>query len=204
MQIRDAAGNLLGVTANPLITKAPTDETFEGCFCVTRVSTVVATAHNGTSTGHLWLFNPSTNTKRFRIERVRISTQFGSALSVPTSPVTNLSRFTFTGTASGATVAPAAIDTTYTASADVRSASTGLTVTLVGGPFLSVLPVMAQGTAGWAANPPNETLWIPREEEYEIVLKPGEGIVIWQSTNGTTSDTRVVAIEVQWEEYTPV
>jgi hypothetical protein len=42
--------------------------------------------------------------------------------------------------------------------------------------------------------------FIPNISE-EIILVPGEGLVIRQADAGTTSDTRIVVVDIVWEEY---
>lgn len=163
--------------------------------------TIQAAAQNGTSTGFAWFFNPIGSTVKIAVRRINCIMQFGSALSVPTAPRVVASKFTYTGTPSGAAVALERCDTTYpSAQASLRTAMTGMTITL-GNTFGGVLPPMAQGTAGWAATPAVETdIYEAVDWDDMIFLSPGEGVVVWQPDAGTTSDTRKLLVDFRWEE----
>jgi hypothetical protein len=108
-------------------------------------------------------------------------------------------RFTFTGTASGATITPGKRDSSDAANtATVRSASTGMTIT-AGAALHGFQVPAALATTSQNANAavfPHGT----DEDEY-IILRAGEGIVIRQSTAGTTADTRIINLDLQWEEF---
>ncbi len=168
---------------------------------------VVTAAADAATAGRWWLINPVGSGVAVAVRRVSFSCQHGSALATPTSPRINLERVTFTGTASGATITPAKrVRTTVaglTADAtnvgSLRTASTGLTLT-AGEPFKAFLPVVALTTA--AANPPGNDEWDPADEDTEIILAAGEGIVCRQADAGTASDTRRWVNNITWEEFT--
>jgi hypothetical protein len=164
--------------------------------------TVAAAAQNGTSTGALWLHVPAAVTgKKARLRQLCIQSQNGSALATPTAPRIVAQRFTFTGTASGASgVTPAKVDSGQpNAILDVRSAVTGLTVALVAALGVGAL---IQAVTAVGAVAPVQSYIVPAvtdEDEYPIIA-PGEGIVLFQDTAGTTSDTRVWSASMLWDE----
>lgn len=163
--------------------------------------TALAAAQNGTSSGFLWFHVPTAITnKKVRLRRVYITTQHATALATPTAPRLVLARFTFTGTASGASVTPVKIDTTApTAVADLRTAATGLTVSLVGN--MGSAGIAGALTAVGAYAPTAIDIIDPASEEDEWpIFAPGEGCVIYQDTAGTASDTRVSNIVVLHDE----
>lgn len=163
--------------------------------------TLLAAAQNGTATGFLWAHMPSAVTNRkARIRRAFFTSQHATALATPTAPRLKMTRFTFTGTASGASVTAAKIDASSGApSFDLRTAVTGLTVSLVAdeGAGGCVGAVTAVG----AYSPATIDLLSPTAEEDEwVMVAPGEGMLIYQDTAGTASDTRVANINLLWDE----
>lgn len=163
--------------------------------------TITATAMNGTSTGFLWVHIPTAvTTIAARIRRLWVTTQHSSALATPTAPRIVATRFTFTGTASGAQVTPDKVDTTFgAASLDLRTAVTGLTPSLVSA--LASAAVVGAVTAVGAYAPLDVNLVDPASDEDEWpVLRGGEGYVLYQDVAGTTSDTRKVNINILWDE----
>lgn len=161
--------------------------------------TAAAAAQNGTSTGALWFHVPTAITnKKARIRAIRYASQHATALATPTAPRLAVSRMTFTGTASGAAITPVKVDATYPAAvADLRTAVTGLTPSLVG--VMAALPFCGAITAVGAYTSPTDDV-IMQEEDNWWVFAPGEGLVLWQDTAGTTSDTRVMNITIAWDE----
>lgn len=215
MQIRDGAGNLLGVSGNPLITSTPKGETFVGCYALEGIATISATLHTLNTGGFFWAINPSTSGKIVKLERIgiQINTTTAVAAGFPTSPRLAISRMAFTGTPTGAAVplsgAASTInkfDTTYPAPIlDIRSAITGLTCTYGAVIFSSQAPsigVVGAVTISQVVGVPWDTQFQPRESEYECVIRPGEGLVIWQPEAGSTGDTRKATIRMLWEEVT--
>lgn len=163
--------------------------------------TVLAAAQNGTSTGFLWAHVPTAvSGKKARIRLVYVSSQHSTALATPTAPRLVLTRFTFTGTASGAAVTAAKVDATYPAPVlDLRTAATGLTVALVAA--LAAAGLAGALTAVGAYHPVDINIVDPGESEDEwIVIAPGEGVVLYQDTAGTTSDTRKFNPVLIWDE----
>lgn len=163
--------------------------------------TILASAQNGTSSGFLWFHVPNAVTnKKARLRRVYVCSQHSTALATPTAPRLVLARMTFTGTASGASITPVKIDASGTAAvADLRTAVTGLTVSLVGN--LGAAAICGAVTAVGAYAPAEIDIIDPASEEDEWpIFAPGEGCVIYQDTAGTTSDTRMANIVLLWDE----
>jgi hypothetical protein len=165
---------------------------------------VSASAQNGTSTGGLWFHIPSAVTsKKARIRKIFVSSRHTTAFAATASGRLAMSRFTFTGTASGASVTPVLNDTTWPASiASLRTAVTGLTVSLVG--ILGTAGLVGSLTAVGAYYGAVDTDFINSsgsgDEDEWPVFAPGEGFVIWQDTAGTTSDTRQYDLDLLWDE----
>lgn len=163
--------------------------------------TALASAQTGTSSGFLWFHVPTaTVNKKVRIRRLSVTSQLSTVLATPTAPRLTATRFTFTGTASGASLTPVKIDSTAGSSvADLRTAVTGLTVTLVGS--FGTAPFPGAQTAVGAYAPAEYNIVDPASEEDDWpILAPGEGIVIYQDTAGTASDTRVANITLLWDD----
>lgn len=119
-----------------------------------------------------------------------MDSQHSTVLATPTAPRIVASRFSFTGTASGAAVTPARIDAAMPAPiTDWRTAVTGMTVTM--GEVLGSAGIVGALTAVGSYEPTNNDIIKPADAEDEwIVIKPGNGLVLWQDIAGTTSDTR--------------
>jgi len=164
------------------------------------VGATTAAATNGTSTGMFWFHVPTAvSGKKARIRRFDVSSQHATLLATPTAPRLVVSRMTFTGTASGATVTPVKVDSGYPSPvADIRTAVTGLTVSLVG--LLGSAPMVGALTAvgGWSS-PINQLIDSSSEDEWWVIA-PGEGLAVWQDVAGTTADTRVNNITIMWDE----
>lgn len=204
-QIRGNSGNILEVNARGNLVVEDFDKLyFIGAYRYQLRTLVQATAQNGTTTGFAWLFNPNGATNIVKLEKVKYLTQFEAALSAPTAPRLAVARFTYTGTPTGAAGNAARYDTSDpNKSLDIRTAYTGMTITLdAAGPFWSALPVASQGVAGWGISNPALEVFEPNRLGLEFILRPGEGIVLYQPDAGTTSDTRRLITEVCWGEYT--
>ena len=111
------------------------------------------------------------------------------------------SLFTFTGVGSAGLITPAKRDSQDAAIVgNVRSASTGLVVSLgatVHGWQYPTMDLVTGGAGHWVAA--RDEL-IPDAEQDEIILRPGEGIVIWHSIAVTTANRRLF-VNVAWEEF---
>lgn len=162
--------------------------------------TVVQNAHDGTTTGILWAYLPATaTTKKIRLRRVLVTSQHSTALATPTAPRLSLQRATFTGTASGTAVTASKLDTVYGApSFDLRTAVTGLTPVLVAG--VGALALVGAVTAVGSYHPVTSYLFRSDAEDERLVLAAGEGVVVYQDTAGTASDTRKYNVDLVWDE----
>lgn len=146
-----------------------------------------------------WLINPVGNSNKIALTAIEVISQLGSALAAPTSPRLLFALFTFTGTASGAQVTPAKLDSTYPATtATFRTASTGMTITKVAD-VICALPIASATAVGYS--PPAMDEWFEDKESNQIILRPGEGIAFYQPDAGTASDTRRIITTVKWDEF---
>lgn len=146
-----------------------------------------------------WLINPVGNTSKIALTAIEVITQMGSALAAPTSPRLLWKLFTFTGTASGASITPGKLDSTYPATtATLRTASTGLTIT-GGADMICSLPIASATAVGYS--PPQMDEWFEDTESNQIILRAGEGIAMYQPDAGTTADTRRITTTLKWDEF---
>ncbi|MEO6572092.1 MAG: hypothetical protein ABIO83_11165 [Ilumatobacteraceae bacterium] len=174
-----------------------------------RVKQSVGIAHTGKSTvtaaadaataGRFWLINPVGSAILIELRRVEFSSAPIAATAFITSPRVTVERVTFTGTASGGSVAVAARDSSDVALVgSLRTASTGLTLTAGAVCYgFTVAPILT----AVGAHVPVLQEWEPAENG-RVVLRAGQGVVIRQADAGTTSDTRAFAINLAWAEYT--
>lgn len=165
------------------------------------VVTVPIAANNGTTTGWVWLINPIGSGRIMGVRRIAIQNQF-AALAVDLVPGDLRTQlFTFTGTASGTAVTVAKADSAMAAaSGSLRLAMTGLTITLGGvaqSDFLQTMDLATGGAGHWN---PMLSDWEPDEESGEIILRPGEGLVVYNALALTTANRRAI-VNVSWEEY---
>lgn len=163
------------------------------------LQSVVQTAQDGIATGFLWLVNPTGASVDVVLKRLAV--MFNGTVAANTSARLLLSRFTYTGTPSGATVAPAKRKTADAGNVGVLyTASTGMTVTLVATVFPFMIPALisASGVFPTVAQrfPDVED---PFEDD-DLVLVPGEGVVLWQADAGIASDTRRFTVGLLTEE----
>ena len=169
-------------------------------------ATVTVGAMDGISTGLLWMHMPTVISGRVaRIRRVTNSYQEASAIVTATAPRLRMDRFTFTGTATGATAvgAKSTFGEPYPM-LDLRTAVTGLTVSLVaaastvalGGAFTAIANQVASTEQMVESDFVDQNV----EEDAWMAILPGEGFVLYQDTIGTTSDARKMNINVFWDE----
>lgn len=166
--------------------------------------TIPTSAHNGTTTGHLWFSNPTGSATKARLRRIFDVVQFVAGAIDLTVPRSLYSLFTFTGTASGTTITPAKRDSTDAApNCTLRTASTGMTVTL-GQTFRGTTVPAVNATASSATVQVNLMpcifpVWDPEEEE-GLVIRAGEGVVLWAGDASTTANRRLFS-DLAWEEF---
>jgi hypothetical protein len=169
---------------------------------VATAAAIPTAAHTGNTTGFLYLVNPLASTVNASLSRLLLEHNFSTTLALDLiAPILRVSRFTFTGTLSAATITPG-----KRASADaapqllLAAAMTGLTVTL-GATMIEYIgqtqDIATGGGGHWGAQVDN---WNPDEEGDEIVLAPGEGIVVWSALAVTTAN-RKLSISTAWKEF---
>ncbi len=159
------------------------------------------TAQNGSTTGIIWLVNPTANTENIAIKRILAEIQFTASNVDIALGLLQGQRFTYTGTPTGATLSSGRTRTTDVATGAVAyTAMTGMTITLGEVLFRRALPQMFSNTPEVAHVPPVLIDFFPREEGRELVLAPGEGLVLFSSVTLTTTN-RAATIEIQTQEY---
>jgi len=161
--------------------------------------TVQVSAHAATA-GFFWIINPVGNTKNLKIRKILFRVAPTTALVCVTAPRISIERVTFTGTASGAQLTPAKIESSEpNPSGLVLTASTGLSLT-AGATICAFIVTSVLTAVGVGVSHQQELIL---SEDGEIILAPGEGIVCRQPDAGTSSDTRKIILNLTWEEYTP-
>jgi hypothetical protein len=175
-------------------------------FLTTAQQSVVQTAHDGTTTGFMWLQLPAASTVTALLRRIRLDYTASAATACPTAPVISFTKFTFTGVASGAqSASPNAVMPYLTggsaAQLIARTAVTGMTPTLVSGVGGASVPAIltAVGVYGGPADilPQDPFAW---QRGHSLEIAPGEGLVMWQSVGGTAADVRKFVAQFEWLE----
>jgi hypothetical protein len=159
-------------------------------------------AQTGTTTGLLYLINPLASTVNIAIDRLSFKHGFSTTLAVDLiAPLIHVARITFTGTLSAATTTAVKRDTTSAAPQGLLAiAMTGLTVTIVGNVWSFMGQTMDLVTGGGGHWNPMSDEWNPQEEDDELILRPGEGIVVY-STLAVTTANRKIMCNGAWFEY---
>jgi len=159
-------------------------------------------AQNGTTTGAWWLFNPVGTAIKGAIRRWSSMMNFAVVSAIDLVPGQfRISLFTFTGTASGAALTPGKRDSTDAAAVlSLRTASTGLTVTLVATVWEEMGQTVPQATAAGSSALPTVGIERNPDEVAEIILRPGEGIVEWSALALTTANRRRTT-NIGWLEF---
>jgi hypothetical protein len=163
---------------------------------------VSATSQDGQSTGFFWLQNPSTSTVTAIIHRISADANCGAASAAPTAPLLRFTKFTFTGTASSGTVSPLKAQTSGVNNQMlVQSGVTGMTPTLVAPighfsiPSILTAVGLVYGQKDVLADSPDRFT-----RGHAVEIAPGEGLVVYQATAGSTSDPRRFAFTISWIE----
>jgi hypothetical protein len=159
-------------------------------------------AHTATTTGFVYLINPLSSTINIAVDRVSFKQNFSTTLAVDLiAPLIHVSRISFTGTLSAAATTPAKRKTADAAAQGlIATAMTGLTVTNVANVYGIVGQTMDLVTGGgghWSAQSDE---WNPEDEDDELILAPGEGVVIW-STLAVTTANRKLLVNGAWFEF---
>jgi hypothetical protein len=163
---------------------------------------IPAAVHTGTTTGFMFLINPLSSTIKMAVDRITLKQNFSTTLAVDLiAPLINVNRVSFTGTLSAATTTPAKRKTSdATAQGLLAIASTGLTVTNVAAVWSCIGQTMDLVTGGGGHWNAQSDEWNPSDEDDELILLPGEGVVIW-STLAVTTGNRKLLINGAWFEF---
>jgi hypothetical protein len=159
----------------------------------TGIFTVPTSAHNGTTTGHLWGINPAGASIKGTLRGV--SATLANLVAAADLLFTRqlLALITFTGTASGAILTPAKRESTDAAAQmSYRTASTGLAVTL-GAPFRHFVPPIVSSTTGVGVFGMNTYPERETDADERIVWRTGEGFVLYSADASTTANKRMAA-----------
>jgi hypothetical protein len=159
-------------------------------------------AQTGTTTGLMYLINPLTSTVKIAIDRLSFKHGFSTTLAVDLiAPLIHVARISFTGTLTAAVTTPVKRNSADAAAQGlVATAMTGLTVTVVGNAWSFMGQTMDLVTGGGGHWNPMSDEWNPEGEDDEIILAPGEGIVVY-STLAVTTANRKIMCNGAWFEY---
>lgn len=163
---------------------------------------IPAAAQTGTTTGLMYLINPLTSTVKIAVDRLSFKHGFSTTLAVDLiAPLIHVSRISFTGTLSAVTITTIKRKTSDAAAQGLlATAMTGLTVTLVGNAWSFMGQTMDLVTGGAGHWNPMSDEWNPEDEGDELILVPGEGIVVW-STLAVTTANRKIMCNGAWFEF---
>ena len=169
--------------------------------CNSAAITVPAAAQNGTTTGLLWVYNPVASTIKMQVSVMHLISQFVALAVDLLAGEVRCSRFTFTGVNSGAQLTPCKIHSADAANqGQVATAFATAVPTLVAtldATFLQTMDLATGGAGHW--NPYDDKFDASNENE-EVVLLPGEGLVFWNASAVTTANRRVM-ISCAWDEF---
>ncbi len=164
------------------------------------VQTVLATAHASTA-GFCWLINPAASGIVMALRKVDVTTQIVASTAFATAPRITLERMTFTGTYGGtSSVTCGKHDSTDAAQVGLLLADAVSLTATAGAVLRAFFPTVTVGVTSGAAIPFQQT-WSAGNDDETVVLRAGEGLVLRQADNGTTSDTRKLIASLQWEEF---
>jgi hypothetical protein len=163
---------------------------------------VQATGQDATTTGFLWLQNPVGSTTLVALREISLLFSNSAATADASSPRILASRFTFTGTASGAAVTAALRKTTDAANVGIlRTAVTGMTVTLGATVMPFLVPAVMTAVGSMPSSPQRWPLVSDPFEDGDVILAAAEGVVLYQPDAGSTTDTRRFTAMLRTEEY---
>lgn len=199
IQLRKSGGNEWGTIADPLIVVPQyTARTISGIYFGVAEVAVAASADSSTS-GKLWLQNPSGSGKKAFIRKFLVSAPAAGIATTNVHTLFRLEHFTFTGTASGAEITPGKAKAAHggTNAIKLRTAATGMSIS-AGNPFFPFYPGAANGATSGSAGTTAGPFEFSDDESVEIV--EGAGVVLRQHDAGVTSDSRQMAILIVWDE----
>jgi hypothetical protein len=167
--------------------------------CSSGVLTVPIAVHNGTTTGFAWLSNPIGSNIAMYVNRLTYKQAF-TALAVDLLVgELETSRFTFTGVNSGVSRTPAKIDSNHPAAQGQMFTSFATAVSTLGSEIESTFYLTMPSATPTAVSEIQLDEWIPTNAHEELILRPGEGIVVWHAAAVTTANRRLLII-ASWDE----
>jgi hypothetical protein len=165
------------------------------------VIAVPIAAHTGTTTGFAFIYNPVGSVIKMQISRLEWRNQFRALAVDLLAGDLRVSRFTFTGVNSGTQVTPARRDSTDAANVGQVSITWATAVATVGATlctnFFQTMDLVTGGAGHWS---PAQGELSTQNEHEEVVLRAGEGIVVWNAS-GVTTANRGFALNVNWDEF---
>lgn len=165
------------------------------------VLTLPTTVQTGAASGLIWVYNPVGSAIKMSIKRLSYKIKFNAIALDTVAGDLRTSRFTTTGVGSAGQITTVKRMTADAAAVgQARTASTGLTVTVLGTAHSNLLPTMDLATGGGGQWNVQLTEWDPTAEGSEIVLVAGEGLVVWNALALTTANRRIV-IDGSWDEF---
>lgn len=177
----------------------PTRRRRTGVYALSLGATTVTAAADAATGGRWWLQNPVGSTVFAAVRKIYFSVTTSTGLLETSAPTFTVERFTFTGTASGATLTPCKRDSSDAANSIIlRTASTGMTITAGAAAHGFQVPAALATTS---QNATAQVFPFTADEDEYIILRAGEGIVIRQATAGTALDTRIANFDIVWEEF---
>jgi hypothetical protein len=156
-----------------------------------------ATFHAGAS-AFWYILNPKTSTKRVYIKRIVCRATSTTALVTLTAPRIGVTRISFTGTTLTPVVVAAKMESVEPTPSAVCTTGTTATLTATVGATCHSFLISGAMTAVGAGQ--------CSEQQYnalsgeELILVPGEGLMFNQIDASTAADTRVIQLNLVWEE----
>lgn len=172
-----------------------------GSYAVAGPQINATAAADAANVGKQWLVNPVGSGKFLALKRAHFGAGLNGALAVAlaAAPQMQLTRFSFTGTPSGAIAAAAKRATAdATPVGSLLTASTGMTITAIA-PIYTYNIAQILSVVG-EYSPPLAVLDFRIEDQ--IILAPGEGLMIRQASAGAAaSEARFLQVDWAWEEF---
>lgn len=165
--------------------------------------TLAAAAHAATG-GWVWLLNPVGSGVILDVRRVWTNFAPGATAVLTPGTTITVERMTFTGVPAGPAVVPAPRDTADPAAVGtIRTSTAGIVPTA--GPVAHAMTaqqmVGAIGLNLTNSVPIDQTFPSEIDTNSHIVLRPGQGIVVRQSTAGAALlENRTIRVDFEWDE----
>lgn len=169
------------------------------------IQSVQQNAQDGTTTGFAWIQNPTTSTKKLRVRRIFIrhtAITGGTVSDHASAPRIAFARGTHADGWAGATNQIVDRKTTDpNPSFDIRTAATGAASLALGAIIWASLVPGVTITTSDVYNPRFTETWLPKMSDDQIVIAPGECLIIYQPDNGTASDVRRFTVDLTFDEF---